>query len=72
MIPEWIEVWSDAVQAVAYDAASAEFSVRWANGKVSVYSGVPPDRAEEIARSPSVGAAVWELRRGGHGHRYGE
>lgn len=67
---EWREVWSEAVQALAHDPATGELRVRWRNGRVSVYTDVDTELAEQVRKSHSVGSALWSLRHGNFSHRY--
>lgn len=67
---EWKNVFSDRAQAVGHDAEKRELHVRWKNGKVSVYSDVAADVAEDIANSWSVGQALNEAIIGRKKHRY--
>ncbi len=52
---QWVDVLSSRCTKVGYDAESQTLFVQWAKGKTSAYSGVPPDLAEEVSKSWSVG-----------------
>ena len=67
-IPDLREVTSSNVDAVGYD--NGTLFVRWKSGKLSSYSGVPPDVAERAANSWSVGTFVRESVIGRYEHRY--
>lgn len=68
----WREVYSGVVREVGHDAERGELHVRWSDGRVSVYGGVNSEEAAAIIRAPSVGSAIWGLRRFGHAHRYAD
>lgn len=55
---------------IGYDEASKMLRVRWHNGKVSAYSGVPKQLADQVMQAPSVGKALHGLVRGQFAHRY--
>ena len=49
---------------------SGDLHVVWAgNGRTSIYAGVDAEHAESIMNAPSVGSALYGLRRT-HKHRY--
>ena len=56
---QWTEVLSSRVSKVGYDSETLTLFVVWARGgKVSAYHNVPPDVADEFAKSWSVGLSV--------------
>jgi hypothetical protein len=55
----WTEVLSSRVNKVGYSPSAQHLYVIWARGgKVSMYSDVPADIADQFAKSWSVGSAV--------------
>lgn len=64
------QVFSTMVQEIAYDEETSEMVVTWKNGKISVYSGVPEDVAEQVANAPSVGQAMNQMVKTTYSHRY--
>lgn len=44
--------------------------VRWKNGRVSVYEGVPEEKARELANAPSVGRMLNDEIKPQYAHRY--
>lgn len=63
-------VFSTTVEHVAHDAETGDLSVRWKDGKTSVYAGVPADLARQVANAPSVGKALHGMIKGKFEHRY--
>lgn len=61
---------SSSVRTVGYDEAARSLHVEWANGRVSVYSDVPPSLADDVSRSWSVGKALREQVIPHYEHRY--
>lgn len=73
-MPRWKrEPLSENVATIEYDTDSSELFVTWKrSGKTSIYEGVPPDVADTVAKSWSVGAALNEQIKGKYPHRYSE
>lgn len=65
------EVYSSIVDRIDYDVASEELSVVWKKGKLSIYSGVPEDVAQQVMNAPSIGSALYNSIIGVYEHRYG-
>lgn len=63
-------VHSSHVDHVHHDPETNDLTVRWKDGKTSVYSGVPASLARTVANSPSVGQALHGMVKGKFGHRY--
>jgi hypothetical protein len=63
-------VYSSHVSKVGHDQETGELVVQWDNGKTSVYSGVPPDLADDVMNSWSVGSALTTRIKGAFPHRY--
>ena len=70
MPPVMRQVFSSHVEAIGHDPATNELHVKWDTGKTSVYSNVPPEKADAVANSWSVGKALREQVKGQHEHRY--
>lgn len=51
-------VFSSNVSEIGFDDEKHELLVTWNSGKVSAYEGVTEEKADEIARAPSVGQAL--------------
>lgn len=67
----WTNVYSSHVDKGRWSPDNGgELSIRWDSGKVSVYSGVPQQLAEQTLRSWSVGKALHAIKQGGYAHRY--
>jgi KTSC domain len=67
------KVFSSHIDEVSYDAPTLKFTIKWSSGKTSEYSGVPPDVAEKINASASIGTAVHQLlKSGGYDHTYSD
>lgn len=66
---EMREVYSSAVNRIGYE--DGELHVRWQNGKLSIYSGVPEKLADEVMNAPSIGTALRLSVQGTYDHRYG-
>jgi hypothetical protein len=64
-------VFSSNVSEVGYDPETQELHVRWQNGKLSIYSGVPADTADGVMNAASVGGALNDEIKGTFPHRYG-
>jgi hypothetical protein len=56
MSPDWTEVDSRAIEAVAYE--DGELFVRWKGGGAYVYSIVPEQKFEELMLADSIGDYV--------------
>ncbi len=56
MSPEWIEVESRAIDAVAYE--DGELSVQWKGGRSYMYSIVPEHMFAELMLADSIGEYV--------------
>ena len=63
-------VFSSHIDRVSYDDAAGKLMVQYQNGKTSVHDGVPPDVAERVMSSPSVGEALHKHIRGRFPHSY--
>lgn len=63
-------VYSSHVDRIGYDQQTKELRVKWDTGKTSVYSGVPPDVADTVSNSWSVGQALTQMVKGTYSHRY--
>jgi hypothetical protein len=63
-------VYSSQVKEVGHDPATGEMHVTWSSGKTSVYTGVPPDVADSVRTSYSVGKALSEQVKPFYPHRY--
>jgi KTSC domain-containing protein len=57
-------VYSSHVDAIGYDAETEELHVVYSRGKTAgiptIYQGVPPEIAAQIAGAPSIGQALHE------------
>ena len=62
------QVFSSMASEVGYDADTSELFVKWTSGKMSVYSGVPPEVAREAATSFSVGQFLNSAVKGKYPH----
>jgi hypothetical protein len=60
MAVDWREVFSDRLTKIGYDPDRQELLVQWKKGRVSAYSGVPPEIAERVMTAWSVGQALNE------------
>ena len=67
----WSGVYSSHVNEIGYDTETSEMLVRWDSGKVSGYQGVSEIEADQIAKAPSVGSALRQIK-GRYPHRYRE
>jgi hypothetical protein len=67
---EMQSVYSSHVNKVGYDPDSKELLVEWDTGKVSAYSGVPPDVADEAINAWSVGTFLNAEIKKHYPHRY--
>lgn len=55
-MPEMIPVVSSNVAAVGYEASSQIVYVRFSDGKMYIYKGVPEIEFENLKNAPSVGS----------------
>lgn len=55
-MPEMIHVNSSNIDAIGYDLASQEVYVRFLNGSLYVYRGVPEFLYDEFKAAPSYGS----------------
>lgn len=62
-------VYSSHVAAVGYDPVLQELHVEWKTGRVSVYSGVPPEVGADLDKRASIGDAL-KVIKATYGHRY--
>lgn len=51
----WKDVFSSRVTRVGYDPETQTLYLQFPRGKTAAYQGVPPDVAEECAKSWSIG-----------------
>ena len=63
-------VFSSHINSIGYDAESGELTVEFGNGSTVVYSGVPPNVADNVLSAPSIGEAVWGSLRGRYDFSY--
>jgi hypothetical protein len=63
-------VYSSHVSRIGYDGDEHELIVEWDTGRTSVYSGVPPDVADEAMNSWSVGKFLNDSVKKRYEHRY--
>lgn len=57
-LPQMDEVFSTMVQSVGFKEKTNELFVRWNNGKLGVYKGVPLQVYEELRKAPSIGSMI--------------
>jgi len=62
------EVKSSMLQAFGYDIETQTLAVRFGPGKVYSYRDVPPETAEALAKSESIGKGFGALIRGKFEH----
>jgi len=55
-IPDMIPVESSNVESVGYDEASETVYVRYLNGTLYIYKGVPKREFENLKDAPSIGS----------------
>lgn len=67
---EMKSVFSSDVSEIGYDDAKSELVVAWLKGRVSAYSGVPPEVANEVMNAASVGSALYTTIKPTYAHRY--
>lgn len=65
------DIYSSHVSQVGHDPDTNEMHVVWEDGKRSIYSDVPYEKFESVARSWSVGNALHSEIKPFHSHRYG-
>jgi hypothetical protein len=70
MAIEWRSVFSSHIESVGYDPDTSEYLVKWGRGKVSAYTGVPPELAKQVSNAPSVGSAIHEFIKPKFPHKY--
>lgn len=71
-MPDMRAVYSSHVSRIGHDADTGDLHVEWDTGKTSIYSGVPPDVAQSVMTSWSVGTALRDQVKGTFDHRYSE
>ena len=65
------DVFSSHVSQIGHDADTGDLIVKWdTGGKTSAYANVPPDLAQTVMRSWSVGKALTQIVKGVYDHRY--
>jgi hypothetical protein len=69
-LPPMRAIYSSHVDSTGYDAETKTLYVKWDSGKVSAYDGVPPQLADEIQNSWSVGKALTTQIKSAFPHRY--
>lgn len=69
-MPQMRNVYSSHVDQIGYSPDSRELHVTWSSGKTSVYSDVPPEKAQIVMGSASIGEALHENIKGQHEHSY--
>lgn len=69
-LPNMKQVLSSHVKAVGYDDDEQTLYVEYSNGKISKYAGVPPDLADKVSNSYSIGKALNEHIKGSFDHEY--
>ena len=56
MIPEMTQVSSSNISEIGYDDATQEVYVRFLNGSLYVYKGVPQFEFDGLLNAPSIGS----------------
>lgn len=64
----WKNVLSSWVSEVGYDSENSTLLIKWAKGGQSSYAGVPPDVADEVSKSWSVGDTLRNMVIGKYPH----
>jgi hypothetical protein len=65
------EVYSSVVSEIGYE--DGKLVVVWKrSGKISMYTGVPPDVARQVMNAPSIGKALRESVQNVYEHGYEE
>lgn len=67
-LPDMRSVYSSHIDEIGYDESSQELHVKWQNGKITVYMGVPPEVFAQVNASASIGKSLHELVRGKYAH----
>ena len=63
---EWVDVESSSLSKIAYDEPSGVFAVRFTNGGLYGYDGVPRDIFDQMPHVPSVGRYFNMMVKVGH------
>lgn len=63
-------VYSSHVDQIGYDEQSQELHVKYTNGKYAMYKDVPPEKADAVMGSASIGQALHQYIKGQHEHEY--
>lgn len=63
-------VWSSHIDGIEYDPDRQALLVQYKNGKTSAYGDVPPDVAQTVMQSESIGKAIHAHVRGKFAHSY--
>lgn len=63
-------VTSSHIARAGHNAETQELTIHWADGKVSIYSGVPASVADSVTNAWSVGKALHAEVKGKYAHRY--
>lgn len=66
------QVTSSHIHSVGYDDVAQELHVEYKNGRRSIYSEVPPDKARSVMNSHSIGQSIHKIVKNNHDHRYAE
>lgn len=69
-LPPMKQVMSSHVSAVGYDDDTQTLYVEYKNGKISKYADVPPDLADKVSNSYSIGQALNQHIKGSFDHEY--
>jgi len=70
-LPPMRAIYSSHVDSIGHDPGTNTLYVKWDSGKTSAYDGVPPQLADTIQNSWSVGKALTEHVKGDkYPHRY--
>lgn len=56
MAGEWQALSSSMIDGMNYDPETEELQLRFSNGAVYAYSGVPQSTADALSRAPSAGS----------------
>lgn len=70
VMPVMRDIFSSTVNRAGHDPKTNELHVEWKTGKTSVYSNVPPKKADEVLNAWSVGKSLYKKIKGAHDHRY--
>lgn len=63
---DWIRVDSSLIDSVLYDQTAQKLSVRFLDGRVYEYQGVPQDVAQGLISAQSPGNYFWTYIRGAY------